>query len=189
MIRNSSGKTTTMETVSPSQTQICPVSTSDSFWCVVPFCCSLLSAVVRQHLSHSARGIYDLGIKQLSYANLVVDQSKSLSSPTKNAVFAAISTLSWRLCHWNRETLSNSTAILSWKQQQLSWEKKSAAKIWKQNPFIHSFIHSFLQKPPFVRRHLPPYEVFSDDVGRITILHLSVMIVVKKKTWNLVKFY
>jgi hypothetical protein len=26
-------------------------------------------------------------------------------------------------------------------------------------------------------------------VGRITILHLSVMIVVKKKTWNLVKFY
>jgi hypothetical protein len=144
MIRNSSGKTTTMETVSPSQTQICPVSTSDSFWCVVPFCWSLLSAVVRQHLSHSARGIYDLGIKQLSYANLVVDQSKSLSSPTKNAVFAAISTLSWRLCHWNRETLSNSTAILSWKQQQLSWEKKSAAKIWKQNPFIHSFIHSFI---------------------------------------------
>jgi hypothetical protein len=68
-------------------------------------------------------------------------------------------------------------------------ERSKNLKTKRFHSFIHSFIHSLLQKPPFVRRHLPPYEVFTDDVGRITILLLFVMIVVRKKTWNLVKFY
>jgi hypothetical protein len=45
-------------------------------------------------------------------------------------------------------------------------ERSKNLKTKRFHSFIHSFIHSLLQKPPFVRRHLPPYEVFSDECGQ-----------------------
>jgi hypothetical protein len=80
---------------------------------------------------------------------------------------------------------------LYWKQQQpqLSWGKDERSKSLKTNPF-HLFIHPFIAKTLFVVAICAPYEVFSDECGqKKTILHLSAMIVVKNKTWSLVKFY
>jgi hypothetical protein len=144
-------KTTTMETVTPSQAQICPVSSVYLrllLVCCSLLCCSLLSAVVRQHLSHYARRV--MTWESSNWATLTLSWIKANHFPLRQKM-QSLRTFLLSLedfAHWNRETLRNSTAILSWKQQLL-WEKKSAAKDWKQIPFIHSFIH-YCKNPRFV---------------------------------------
>lgn len=141
----------------------CLASTSDSCWCVVPFCCSLLSAVVHQHLSHYARRV--MTWDSSNWATLTLSWIKANHFRLRQKM-QSLRTFLLSLedfAHWNRETLSN-IAQQSCPGSSSSYGKRRAQQKTENKSL--SFIHSLLQKPPFCRRHLPPDGVFSDECGQ-----------------------